>query len=258
MPQDAEKLASYVRSLPDFKFVAEMDRYNHMGAIVADAVLQAHAKYKTVVKPRVDRIINQYPKADTTSSVLEILSSTDVTTFLDWNGTTKSKRFRQVIDLFKTEGVENESELKEWLSQDSNLPKLRDIIGIGPKTVDYFKILVGIPTCAIDQHLLSFLKLAGISPKDYVEAKCVINATADNLAKDRALFDHSIWRYMSEKESEEVSNMPEPSLELLMQLLQKVLDNQREMREDIREIKNRLGRLDFAPPKPSILLDFPA
>ncbi len=52
--------------------------------------------------------------------------------------------------------------------------------------------------------------------------------------------------------------MPEPSLELLMQLMQKVLDNQREMREDIREIKNRLGRLDFAPPKPSNLLDSPA
>ena len=52
--------------------------------------------------------------------------------------------------------------------------------------------------------------------------------------------------------------MPEPSLELLMQLMQKVLDNQREMREDIREIKNRLGRLDFAPPKPLNPLDSPA
>jgi hypothetical protein len=38
--------------------------------------------------------------------------------------------------------------------------------------------------------------------------------------------------------------MVEPSLELLMQLIQKVLDSQRETREDIREIKARLGRLE--------------
>ena len=38
--------------------------------------------------------------------------------------------------------------------------------------------------------------------------------------------------------------MPEPTLELLMQMFQKVLDSQREMREDVREIKTRLGRLE--------------
>ena len=38
--------------------------------------------------------------------------------------------------------------------------------------------------------------------------------------------------------------MAEPNLELLMQLMQSVLDSQRETREDIREIKTRLGRLE--------------
>lgn len=38
--------------------------------------------------------------------------------------------------------------------------------------------------------------------------------------------------------------MPEASLELLVQMVQKVLDAQRESREDIREIKTRLGRLE--------------
>ena len=38
--------------------------------------------------------------------------------------------------------------------------------------------------------------------------------------------------------------MAEPSLELLMQMVQKVLDSQREVREDVREIKTRLGRLE--------------
>lgn len=38
--------------------------------------------------------------------------------------------------------------------------------------------------------------------------------------------------------------MPEGSLELLMQMVQRVLDAQRETREDVREIKTRLGRLE--------------
>jgi len=38
-------------------------------------------------------------------------------------------------------------------------------------------------------------------------------------------------------------NMPEPSSDLLMPMVQRVLDAQRESREDIREIKTRLGRL---------------
>ncbi len=38
--------------------------------------------------------------------------------------------------------------------------------------------------------------------------------------------------------------MAELNLELLRQMVQKVLDNQREMREDMREIKSRLGRLE--------------
>ena len=42
--------------------------------------------------------------------------------------------------------------------------------------------------------------------------------------------------------------MPEASLDLLMQMVQEVLDVQRESREDIHEIKTRLGRLESAVP----------
>ena len=37
--------------------------------------------------------------------------------------------------------------------------------------------------------------------------------------------------------------MPEPSLALLLQMVQRVLDSQRESREDIREVKTRIGHL---------------
>jgi len=199
VPEDAEILASYVRSLPDFTFVAAMDRYNHMGAIVADAVLQANNRYNATVKPRVDQILAQYPHACTTSSILDVLQSTGATDFLNWKGVDRAERFCQVIELFKAERVEAESDLQKWLSQDSNLPKLISIKGIGPKTVDYFKILVGIPTSAIDRRLRKFLGLAGLTLNPYADAQSVINSTADILGKDRACFDHSIWLFISEK-----------------------------------------------------------
>lgn len=42
----------------------------------------------------------------------------------------------------------------------------------------------------------------------------------------------------------EIKIMPEPSLELLIQMVQKILESQRDIREDVREIKTRLGRLE--------------
>ena len=173
--------------------------YNHIGATVADAILQANNNYKTNVKPRVNRILDQYPNSRTTSSVRNLLQSLPVTEFLNWRGADRAARFSQVLDLFAAESIETEADLREWLLRESNLPKLRALKGIGPKTIDYFKILVGVSTSAIDRHLLNFLWLAGLSPCGYADAQSIINATADMLRVDRAYFDHSIWQYMSRR-----------------------------------------------------------
>ncbi len=77
--------------------------------------------------------------------------------------------------------------------------KLGSIKGVGPKTIDYFKILVGVSTTAIDRHLLNFLGLAGLAPYGYLDAQTIINAAADILSVDRAYFDHSIWQFMSKR-----------------------------------------------------------
>ncbi len=200
MLPDSEKLAHYVGSLPEFVLYETVDgNYEHIGATIADAILQANNNYKTNVKPRVNRILAQYPNARTTSSMQSLLRSVSATEFLGWRGIDRAQRFARVLDLFATEGIENEDDLREWLSLESNLPKLRAIKGIGPKTIDYFKILVGMSTSAIDRHLLSFLELAGLAPCNYLDAQSIINATADILRIDRACFDHSIWQFMSKR-----------------------------------------------------------
>lgn len=197
---DPEKLVRYVRSLPSFKFYKTIDgNYDHIGATVADAILQANNKYSTHVKPRVNRILAQYPEARTTSSVLHLLKVVPATEFLDWRGEDRAERLSQVLELFAAEGIEVEADLRAWLAKEANLQKLRSIKGVGPKTIDYFKILVGVSTCAIDRHLLNFLGLAGLAPCGYLDAQTIINGAADILSIDQAYFDHSIWQFMSNR-----------------------------------------------------------
>ena len=199
------KLAAFVESLKKnnrFVIVKSIDgNYNHMGATVADAVLQANMRYKTHVEPRVEKIRYYYPGATTTSAVLAQLEKMPTTVFLDWKGKDRADRFDAIIHLFKSENIETEDDLKLIFAADHNdnfKQKLLSLRGIGPKTVDYFKILIGIPTSAIDRHLLNFLEEADIHVSNYNEAQEIIDGTADHLQTDRAIFDHSIWHYMSD------------------------------------------------------------
>ena len=102
---------------------------------------------------------------------------------------------QSIVDLFSSENVETEDDLRDWLMDTRNLLKLKMIHDIGPKTIDYFKILTGIQTCAIDRRLLDFLKQADIEVSDYDEAKEIINLSADMMAVPRAYLDQSIWEY---------------------------------------------------------------
>jgi hypothetical protein len=200
MVSTAEKLTQYVRSLADFTvYESAGGSYNHMGATIADAVLQANNKYESNVTPRVTRILRVYSEARTTSAVVELLKSVPAKEFLNWGGEDRALRFCQIAGLFKTERLETEFDLRAWLESRANRAKLDAIYGIGEKTIDYFKILCGESTSAIDRHLLGFLDLAGIKTSSYQGAQNVINATADLLGIDRACFDHSIWQFMRKR-----------------------------------------------------------
>jgi len=173
--------------------------YGHIGAIVADAVLQANNKYAVNVRPRIRRIREEYSDFETTTAVLGLLVDLPATKFLSWKGEDRAKRFLQILHLFRSESIDTEDNLREWLKADSSLKKLRSIYGIGPKTADYFRILVGLQTSAIDRHLKNFVSLAGCQPGTYGNAQALIHAAADILSVSYSIFDHSIWKFMSER-----------------------------------------------------------
>ena len=195
----ARRLADYVKSRSDFVYHKVDPPYGHMGATIADSILQANNRYSSVT-PRIRRILARWPRENTVTAVLGVLESVPAVQFLNWNGKDRADRFCEILLLLKREGVESESDFRTWLEKDSNLPKLQAVHGIGPKTVDYFRLMVGLQGAAVDRRLLKFLGMAGISlsQSDYGTALAIINRTADLLSVPRADFDHSIWRYIGD------------------------------------------------------------
>ena len=52
------------------------------------------------------------------------------------------------------------ADLRDWLTRSDSVAKLRGINGVGPKTIDYFKILAGLPAVEVDRRLEKFLNMA--------------------------------------------------------------------------------------------------
>jgi len=195
----AQRLVNYIKSLRGFVYHKVDPPYGHMGATIADSILQANNRYSSVT-PRIQRILARWPRENTVTAVLDVLKSVPAVQFLNWNGKDRADRFCEVLLLLKREGVDSESEFRTWLGKETNLSKLRSVHGIGPKTVDYFRLMVGLQGAAIDRRLLKFLGMAGIplTQSDYSAALAIINRAADLASVPRADFDHSIWRYIGD------------------------------------------------------------
>ena len=143
-------------------------------------------------------------EAKTVSAVLECLKSVSPSEFLDWSDNLSSsnylahrvRRFVEILTLLRNCGVESVADLKDWLTVGDHSARLNAIYGVGPKTTEYIKILVGLQTAAPDTRLREFLAQAGILSAGDVIDREVINRTVDLLSIPRSCFDHSIWQYV--------------------------------------------------------------
>jgi len=193
----------YIEKLPEFEIATEIDgNYQNMGATIIDGILQAGIKYETVVKPRVKKFLSMYPKITTTKKFKSLIDKVSVPALIDWKESSKTRIIRNLTEFLINENVDTESEFKDWLKNDDNIEKLKHISGIKDKTADYFKILTGHNTNAIDRHLISFLENAGIQIKNYQEAQSIISETAKLLHIQESYFDHTLWKYMSESKKQ--------------------------------------------------------
>lgn len=199
------RLTAFIPTVEGFELTASPAvNYNHMGATLTEAILQAGIDYRNVVLPRVNKLRQRHPEASTTSAFLELLTRVGAYALLDFGGE-KPRRVLELTRFFQQEQVETESDLRAWLANDGNRDRLQELSGVGPKTVDYMQILVGVDNSAVDRHLTAFLELAGVRAVTYEQRKRIIEAAADAMGVDRAVLDHSIWLYMSNRSRGRVS-----------------------------------------------------
>lgn len=176
---------------------------SHLGAVLADCVLQAGVNYRTVVRARVDRIVEFFPETATLPGTTALIERGAVSDFLMWKHSVKIDRFIQLVKLLETHQIEDTNKLQLWLAAENCRHRLLSITGIGPKTVDYLCCLVGIDCIAVDRHVRVFARAAGVEVNDYDELKLIVSYAADLLGVSRRSFDSWIWRLLSRESSSE-------------------------------------------------------
>jgi hypothetical protein len=165
----------------------------HVGAALADAVLQSGLNYQAVVRRRVGRIQMVYPEAATLPGVREIVAQGRVSEFLDWRHSAKITRFVHLVALLDADGVQCAGDLRVWLGRRGARDRLLELHGIGPKTYDYICCLVGMDRIAVDRHVKTFANEAGVSISSYEELQLAVSYAADLLGLARRDFDAWIW-----------------------------------------------------------------
>jgi len=197
---DARLLVNYISSLPNFSFsVKDFQTYGHMGAVITDTILQSGLNYRTVVQPRVKSVMSRYPTAQTTSVFLTVIQTYGASYVLNWQHPEKLNRVQNLTEFLIKVNIDTEEQLRNWLVYPANISSLLAIRGIGAKTVDYLKNLVGIPTVAVDRHIRNFVANAGIQCREYNEVRSVVEFAADLLNIPRCSIDRAIWSYMVDK-----------------------------------------------------------
>ena len=142
---EVDLLIQHINGLSGLEIIREpIEPYEHMGALLIDCVFQAGISYNTVVKPRVDRMYEDYPEAITTSAFLKVLQREGSDKVARWKPSRKTETLEALTKLLVDENVESEEELQHWLLRDDAREKLACIKGIGPKTIDYMAVLAGV------------------------------------------------------------------------------------------------------------------
>jgi hypothetical protein len=193
----AQKVANFIASVISPQKTVQRTGYCHMGATLTDTVLQAGLNYRSVVLPRVQHVLSTYPQAGTTSSFWRVLCDVGPETVLRWSHPEKIERLTRLVDLLLTKNLETETELATWFCTPNAHTDLLSLKGVGPKTVDYLKILVGVPSVAIDRHVKTLFRIIGLDHEEYDDVKSVVCSAADILKIQPHTLDGIIWEYMS-------------------------------------------------------------
>ncbi|GAB4022708.1 hypothetical protein GCM10028808_71010 [Spirosoma migulaei] len=202
--REARRLADYISALDGEILITSSVYYNcpnHIGALFTDIILQAGVNYEYVVRPRVQRLVVNYPEVDTRSKFQELVKNVSLETLISWKNKTKIYRIESLLYYAEINNIDTCYDLRLHLVEPANRLNLLDINGVGPKTLDYLLKLLGYDSVAVDRHIYSFIEMAEVNVRGYDAAKKIVEYAADFLEISRSSLDHSIWSYMAKRNS---------------------------------------------------------
>ena len=199
MISNALNLKEYIQTIDDFRLIEpEVCPYcDHIGALFTDAILQAGMNYRSVVMPRVVHVLEVFPEAKTVKAFSRVLDYYGINHVLNWKNNEKARRMQNLMSFCITHSIDTTADLVLFLKEQKGVEALKSINGIGNKTCDYLKRLLGFDNVAVDRHIRSFIEGANIRYDNYYDIRDIVEYTADFMGVARRTLDYSIWSYMS-------------------------------------------------------------
>lgn len=197
---DAEKLLEYM-DLHGLDGSRQRVRgWDSIGAIVVDASLQRRQNYAATVRPRVVAVVEAWPDAATTTGFRRRLDTGKLSEVIRWPSAGRLTQIDHITNVLEREdiAIETVQQLRENLRDPSKRTSLRKALkavrDVGPKTLDYFDILSGIPTgVAIDLRIRRRAKAAGIDNLSYDHLAAVIHTAAHRRGWRPGDLDAALW-----------------------------------------------------------------
>lgn len=200
---EARVLADYVLKINLWDKVRDfgIQPYSHIGALYTNITLQSGMNYRSVVEPRVRRVELLYPEAFDVDGFSQVISKFGVQQVIGWYHHRKIEVLFNLLNFSVEFSINTCIELTQFLKEPRNQRIFLSIDGIGNKTLDYTLQLLSFDNVAVDRHIVSFVKSAGVKVNDYGSTKTIVEFAADLLDLSRVELDRIIWNYMSSRAS---------------------------------------------------------
>lgn len=210
---DARKLVDFIEKNGALQLIeSNFCHYsNHIPALFTDIVLQAGLNYKSVVAPRVKKVLVNYPNCKTVNDFCQLLDYEILENIISWKNEIKLTRMRNLLNFCLDNSINTSDDLRLFLLNKDNKCAFLDLKGFGDKTYDYLLKLLNVDTVAVDRHIYNFLDIAGIDAVDYNYSKSIVEIAADLMDISRRSVDYSIWFHMA---YENKKSNPQTLLEL--------------------------------------------
>lgn len=166
---------------------------DHIGALLADAVLQSGMNYKSFVVPRVQRLLSSYPDANTVSGMRRLLRASGPRAALDVPNVTKCAAIWGLVDLLGEEQVNTVADLKRWIEAPASRDKLLAVHGVGGKTAAFLRILLGHDGIAIDTHVRRAAAAVGVVMSTDDELAALFAEAATKTGYGLTDIDGALW-----------------------------------------------------------------